>query len=169
MFHNWLVEEMFTIEGVIESSLYSLFPDNQTEEKGACPHGPPRGARNYVGAWRGGGQLWRRDLRDAERTQRGLQRCGRGHEPAQRPEQRAAGQATWTQRLAREEPLPALRPPLAQPAPAPRKDHTCQISQKWRWGSQSRVHKDISLRESRKSPAILLIRPLSGSRALRRE
>lgn len=107
-----------------------LRSDNQTEEEGARPHGPAGREGDDVGARRGGGQLRRGDLRDAEWTQRRLQRGGRGYGPAQRAERRATGQGTRAERLAREEPLPTLRPPLAQSPPAPRQGHAGQISQK---------------------------------------
>lgn len=42
-----------------QADLISSFPclDNQTEEEGACPHGPPRREGNYVRARRRRGQL----------------------------------------------------------------------------------------------------------------
>lgn len=123
-----------------QADLMSCFPrpDNQTQEEGARPHGPHRGEGDHVGAWRGGRQLRWGDIRDTERAQWRLQWCGWGHGQAQRPEQWTKGQGTWTQRLAGEESFPSLRPSLTQPAPTSCQGHTCQIPQKWRWGSQSR-------------------------------
>ena len=66
--------------------------DNQTEEEGACPHGPPGGEGNYVRAWRGGGQLRWGDIWDPEWTQWCLQWYGRGH--GQRAAAGAAGEGT---------------------------------------------------------------------------